>query len=207
MLERRRARGRKANARYVVKYREKVSAASKAWRQANPERVRERDRRYGAAKYAAYPEREQARLTAWRQANPERHRAAMATYREAHRVESRARARAWGAAHPGRVRARVDAWHAGNPDRSRLLNRKAAAKRRARKIGSAVVEAVDITVLGERDNWTCGICGHPVNPATAWPDPASASHDHVIALANGGDHSYANAQLAHLRCNRQKGAT
>jgi 5-methylcytosine-specific restriction endonuclease McrA len=31
--------------------------------------------------------------------------------------------------------------------------------------------------------------------------------DHVIPLARGGEHSYANAQAAHGPCNMRKGAT
>ena len=53
-------------------------------------------------------------------------------------------------------------------------------------------------MLLERDDGECGICGEDV-------DPFSFSIDHVLALADGGDHSYANTQAAHLRCNQLKG--
>jgi len=57
-----------------------------------------------------------------------------------------------------------------------------------------------------RDGWLCGVCGLAVNPDLRWPDPMSASLDHVVALANGGQHSAANLQTAHLVCNMRKGA-
>jgi 5-methylcytosine-specific restriction endonuclease McrA len=40
-----------------------------------------------------------------------------------------------------------------------------------------------------------------VNPALLWPHPKSASLDHVVPLIDGGEHTYANVQLAHLACN------
>jgi 5-methylcytosine-specific restriction endonuclease McrA len=68
------------------------------------------------------------------------------------------------------------------------------------------VEAVSLAVLRERDGSTCRICGEPVGFALRPPDPGSATIDHVVALARGGDHSYRNTQLAHLRCNSEKGS-
>jgi 5-methylcytosine-specific restriction endonuclease McrA len=58
----------------------------------------------------------------------------------------------------------------------------------------------------ERDGWTCGLCSEPVDPALSWPDPQSASLDHVLPLSRGGSHTMANVQLAHLGCNVEKGA-
>jgi 5-methylcytosine-specific restriction endonuclease McrA len=57
----------------------------------------------------------------------------------------------------------------------------------------------------ERDQWTCGLCRHPVDPGLAWPHPMSASVDHVVPLSRGGEHSLDNVQCAHLRCNCIKG--
>lgn len=39
-----------------------------------------------------------------------------------------------------------------------------------------------------------------------YPNPLSASLDHVVPLAWGGEHTAANVQLAHLKCNVAKGA-
>lgn len=78
--------------------------------------------------------------------------------------------------------------------------------RRARRM-NAFVEKVSIEVLAERDGCRCGICGGVVDMNLAYPDPLSRSLDHVVPLSKGGAHSYANTQLAHLRCNVSKGAT
>lgn len=177
-------------------------AAQKAWRDANRERLREYDRR----RYLANREAQLAKIIAWRDANPERARAADVAHREAHREERRANAREWARAHPQETKARLDSWRAANPLRVARISRRASAVRRARKVDAAVIETVDILVLAERDGWRCGICSEPVDASLRWPDPMCATHDHIIPLARGGDHSYANAQLAHARCNRRKWA-
>jgi 5-methylcytosine-specific restriction endonuclease McrA len=68
------------------------------------------------------------------------------------------------------------------------------------------VEAVDRKVLGERDGWVCGILGGAIDRTLEWPNLQSASHDHIVPVARGGEESYANAQIAHLVCNIRKGA-
>ena len=51
----------------------------------------------------------------------------------------------------------------------------------------------------------CAICGRPVNYDKHFPDPWSATLDHIIPIAKGGDPaSLENLQLAHLQCNRVK---
>lgn len=71
-------------------------------------------------------------------------------------------------------------------------------KRRALKKRS-FVEYVDPMILFRRDNGICGICGHEVH--------ANAFHiDHIIPLSKGGEHSYANTQIAHQTCNCKKHA-
>lgn len=49
----------------------------------------------------------------------------------------------------------------------------------------------------ERACWICGLPGTPADPLTL---------DHVLARANGGVHSRANARAAHRSCNSAKGA-
>lgn len=56
----------------------------------------------------------------------------------------------------------------------------------------------------ERDDWTCGLCRLPVDPGLAWPHPMSVSVDHILPLSQGGSHTLANVQCAHLSCNSRK---
>jgi 5-methylcytosine-specific restriction endonuclease McrA len=77
---------------------------------------------------------------------------------------------------------------------------------RRQRIRQARIETVSISVLRVRDADTCRICGEPIDFTRRPPDPRAATIDHVIALSKGGAHSYANTQLAHLRCNLAKGA-
>lgn len=51
----------------------------------------------------------------------------------------------------------------------------------------------------------CGICGRPVDKKLVFPDPWSATVDHIIPVQKGGDPiNIENLQLAHLFCNRVK---
>jgi 5-methylcytosine-specific restriction endonuclease McrA len=66
------------------------------------------------------------------------------------------------------------------------------------------VDNVSVKYLWKRDRGICGICGQKVRKKYKWPDIRAASVDHIIALSNGGDHSYDNTQLSHLGCNIAK---
>jgi 5-methylcytosine-specific restriction endonuclease McrA len=61
------------------------------------------------------------------------------------------------------------------------------------------VTTLDRSVVFERDEGVCGICGLPV-------DPANWHLDHIISLSQEGAHSYANTQVSHPACNQAKGA-
>lgn len=78
-------------------------------------------------------------------------------------------------------------------------------KRDALKRGAAEAEAFSYVEVYERDGWVCGVCGGPVDPQLAWPDPMSVSLDHVVPLSKGGPHCRENAQCSHLVCNTRKG--
>jgi 5-methylcytosine-specific restriction endonuclease McrA len=85
--------------------------------------------------------------------------------------------------------------------------RKAEQRGRRREVlRRAHVEDVTMAELRRRDEDRCRICGEPVDFTKRPPDPSAATIDHVIALSRGGEHSYGNTQLAHLRCNTAKGA-
>jgi 5-methylcytosine-specific restriction endonuclease McrA len=92
---------------------------------------------------------------------------------------------------------RVKAWNAANPERAAAHRRDKVNRYRARQY-AAWVEHVDHRIVFDRDGGICGICGDPV-------DPANFHIDHVVPIARGGEHSYANAQIAHPACNQRKG--
>lgn len=85
---------------------------------------------------------------------------------------------------------------------------------RRKKIQSALVDkGINLEDLFKRDNGICAICGGKCD----WSDhtyrgryfvvgKTYPSIDHIIPLVKGGEHSWANVQLAHHRCNSAKGA-
>ena len=53
----------------------------------------------------------------------------------------------------------------------------------------------------------CALCGLPIDKSLKFPDPYSASVDHIISIKNGGHPSnIENLQLTHLICNQIKGS-
>jgi 5-methylcytosine-specific restriction endonuclease McrA len=71
----------------------------------------------------------------------------------------------------------------------------AEQRRRARKLNQ-FVESVDPLVLLESHKGFCGICHKPIR--------GDFHVDHIVPLSRGGEHSYANTQPAHPRCNMKK---
>jgi hypothetical protein len=94
---------------------------------------------------------------------------------------------------------RTKRWPAKPENRRRALQNQNA--RRRVRLAAVKVESVDRNKVGERDQWRCGICRKTVDIQFAWPDPMSPSLDHIVPLSQGGDHTYANARISHLRCN------
>lgn len=90
---------------------------------------------------------------------------------------------------------------------SRDCMTRAARRRRRARLRHARVETVNLYELGQRDNWTCGICGEDVDATLEVPELRAPTVDHITPLAKGGNHSYANTQLAHFICNSVKGDT
>lgn len=93
----------------------------------------------------------------------------------------------------------------GNPRKLYPETFKAADQRRRALKAGADSEVVRAAEVYARDAWMCSLCGDPIDQALPWPDPASASVDHVVPLSKGGPHTMANVKAAHLQCNLLKG--
>lgn len=88
---------------------------------------------------------------------------------------------------------------------TRCAKRNGKHRRRVR-LETAHIEIVHRIKVFERDKWICQLCGDPVERDEECPHPLAPTLDHIQPLALGGDHSYANTQLAHFICNSRKGA-
>lgn len=161
-----------------------TSCSYKRYRAANPEKVRQRDiLRYAASREA------QLEQSAKRRADPIK------------RELAKLRSRAWYAANREKAREGSARYRAANPDRIRANDRRRKALKR-----QIPFEAFTSLEIFDRDQWVCQLCGLVVDPARKYPDPESASLDHIQPLSLGGFQVRANVQLAHLRCNLVKGA-
>jgi hypothetical protein len=75
-------------------------------------------------------------------------------------------------------------------------------RQRAHALGA--VGQFAASVIGERDDWTCGICSEPVDQTVSCPHPMAATVDHIVPISRGGAHTLANVQIAHMVCNSRK---
>jgi 5-methylcytosine-specific restriction endonuclease McrA len=85
--------------------------------------------------------------------------------------------------------------------RRRALRLNSGARRRG---AAGTVRAVELGHILEkskdaRGRWLCGICHEPVTLA-------DLSFDHILALADGGEHAASNLMPAHRKCNEIKGS-
>lgn len=200
-----------------------ASDSKREWRHANPERVRELRRQWHAAnreevgkrrraEYAQNRGEVLAKQRADRQARPDIYRergrrnriknaekiaACKRDWLAQNRAHKTAQNRAFREANREHVRDYMRAWVAAHPERRREISRAGAQTRRARLI-DAFIEAVDPVRVWERDNGVCHICGLPA-------DPARWDMEHVVPLARGGQHCYANVRVSHPVCNYRKG--
>lgn len=78
---------------------------------------------------------------------------------------------------------------------------------RCRKYGVRYDASVTREAVIKRDDYICQICGKPTDPSDReWGTigPMFPTVDHIIALANGGTHTWDNVQCAHAICNSYK---
>lgn len=84
-------------------------------------------------------------------------------------------------------------WARANPDKRRESSR----RRKALIKGADTIEIFSKNEIWERDKGICGICNEPA-------DPMDWHLDHVIPLSKGGQHTLANVQVSHPKCNLSK---
>lgn len=94
--------------------------------------------------------------------------------------------------------------------REEVLRRRRGVQRSKRKarLRGASIENVDPVLVFEYDAWTCMICVQPTpkeKRGTYAPDAPEL--DHIVPLAKGGAHSYANTQTLCRSCNQAKSDT
>lgn len=91
--------------------------------------------------------------------------------------------------------------------RCRNLN-KGDYRNRAKKYGVFYEHGITLRKVMIRDKGICQICGKPVDLSDkSWNGcfgPFYPTLDHIVALANGGSHTWNNVQLAHAICNSYK---
>lgn len=76
---------------------------------------------------------------------------------------------------------------------------------RARHAGVAY-EPVNRLFVFARDKWRCQLCGCSTPKSLKGKNqPRSPELDHIVPLAMGGPHTYANVQCACRECNQEKG--
>lgn len=93
-----------------------------------------------------------------------------------------------------------------NTPKGRAARRADKAARRSR-INRAKVEKIDPIAVFENANWVCHICGGKTlkSKRGTYHDRAPEL-EHIVALANGGTHTWANVACACRKCNIEKGA-
>ena len=80
-------------------------------------------------------------------------------------------------------------------------------RKRVKKYGSEYISGITLMKVYEKDHGICQICGKPCDVDDAkwgYIGPNYPTIDHIIALANGGSHTWGNVQLAHHLCNSLK---
>jgi 5-methylcytosine-specific restriction endonuclease McrA len=96
----------------------------------------------------------------------------------------------------------VACWKAPPTERVQTSARRQYVRRR-----DAVRERVDWRRVFARDRWRCQLCGGstPLR-LRGTPHPEAPELDHILPIAAGGLHTYANTQCVCRACNAWKGA-
>lgn len=142
---------------------------------------------YDKAYYKANSEKIKRYQKAYREANPEKVQESQQAWRKRNREKAIINWEAWRKAHPD---------YKADPQKQREQSQKRRALKRTTK-----VEPISEKQVFTRDRGICQHCKKKVDKRFKYPNPMSASLDHIIPLTQGGSHTYANIQLTHLICN------
>jgi len=184
--------------------RAQVSAAAKAHRRRDPERVRAKGRAHyqkhrakilalQAAAHRRKPKKP-ARIPQYNWRDPADVRRYNREYYRRNRARVREIATAWAKANAAAIRQSRKKYELAHP----LVKRQHTQKRRAR-LRAAVVGPIDFERICQRDRMRCHLCKRRVSMKTL-------HFDHVIPLARGGAHAEENIAVSHRACNLKKQA-
>ena len=91
---------------------------------------------------------------------------------------------------------------------ARMSQRRTEKQKRRAAARGVFADAIDPLSVFARDGWKCGICGKRTPEARRGSHhPRAPELDHIVALANGGTHTWNNVQCCCRECNGRKGAT
>lgn len=83
-----------------------------------------------------------------------------------------------------------------------------AGLRRRSRIYAGERDRIDPIRVLERDKWRCHLCGVKTPKSLRGTmDDRAPEMDHIVAIADGGTHTWGNVACACKRCNRIKGAS
>jgi 5-methylcytosine-specific restriction endonuclease McrA len=160
--------------------------------------------------YRDNPDRAKVARRAWYLRNKEKMRKYNLKYRKEHHEEllqfdrnrskteeRRAQNRKCLAKNPERNRERVRKWEMDNPEKA-LTNHRNCLEHRRANMRKVPFEKIDRNLVYKKDDGICGICGKPL-------EMSDFTLDHIIPIAKGGGHLYANVHSAHRICNIRRG--
>jgi len=154
-----------------------------------------------------------ARKREYRKTHIEKEKAYYKTYYETHKEEKKAKVKVYYEAHKKalntsrktyyrtyreRYKERLKAYQKAYSKAHPEIWRAKEAKRRALKQGNTV-SYVNFRAIAQRDGMRCHICKKKIKPG-------ELSFDHIVPLSRGGSDSEQNIRVAHLHCNKKRGA-
>lgn len=162
--------------------------------------TKEKQKEYARLHYLQHRELYKQRAKEWRKNNKDRKRLANQEYHKKYLLLNGEKLREYSKKYrlenPEKAREMIKNWKSKNKYKLMSYN----SERRSKKRGDGY-ERIKILEIYKRDKWICQLCHKKVNQKIKYPNPLSASIDHIIPIKNGGKHCASNVQLAHLICN------